>query len=63
MDKKSYNSSVILCKDCVHSYDDLSGLVCSYGIYVDCVVPENFHCIMSRPKFETSVKELATNGR
>lgn len=32
------------CKDCCHSYDDIGGLVCSYGPCVDCLVPEDFYC-------------------
>ena len=35
---------VVRCKDCIHSYDDISGRTCSYGPPVDCIVPENFYC-------------------
>lgn len=35
---------VVRCKDCKHSYDDISGLCCSHGVCVDCNVPEGFYC-------------------
>lgn len=35
---------VVRCKDCKHSYDDISGLCCSHGVCVDCNVPEDFFC-------------------
>jgi hypothetical protein len=35
---------VVQCKDCRHSYDDMSGLYCSHGVCADCVVPEDFFC-------------------
>lgn len=30
---------VVRCRNCEHSYDDPGGLICSYGVCVDCVVP------------------------
>lgn len=33
---------VVRCEDCCHSYDDIGGLVCSYGAC--CIVPEDFYC-------------------
>ena len=39
-----FQEAVVLCKDCEHSYEDLCGRVCSYGVSVDCVVPEDFYC-------------------
>lgn len=35
---------VVRCKDCKHSYDDVGERVCTYGVCVDCVVPEDFFC-------------------
>ena len=35
---------VVRCKDCIHSYDDLCGLCCTCGPYVDCVVQPGFYC-------------------
>ena len=35
---------VVLCKDCKHSYEDLCGRVCAYGVSVDCVVPDEYFC-------------------
>lgn len=44
---KGYNdrdAEIIHCKDCKHSYDDIGGLYCSYGVCVDCLVDEDFYC-------------------
>ena len=35
---------VVRCKDCIHSYDDLCGLCCTCGPYVDCIVQPEFYC-------------------
>ena len=35
---------VVHCKDCKHSYQDIDGLCCSYGVCVDCTVPDDFFC-------------------
>lgn len=35
---------VVRCKDCIHSYDDLCGLCCTCGPYVDTVVRPEFYC-------------------
>ena len=35
---------VVRCKDCIHSYDDLCGLCCTCGPYVDCIVRPDFYC-------------------
>lgn len=35
---------VVRCKDCIHSYDDIGGLCCTCGPYVDCVVQPEFYC-------------------
>lgn len=41
---------VVRCKDCKHSYEEWCGYedlcvrVCSYGVSVDCVVPDDFFC-------------------
>lgn len=35
---------VVHCKDCEHSYEDIDGLACSYGICVDSIVREDFFC-------------------
>ena len=39
---------VVRCKDCIHSYDDLCGLCCTCGPYVDCVVQPDFYCADGR---------------
>lgn len=35
---------VVLCRDCEYAYDDVSGLSCSHGVCVDCIVREDFFC-------------------
>jgi hypothetical protein len=35
---------VVLCRDCVYSYDSVGGWCCSHGICVDCIVREDFFC-------------------
>lgn len=41
---------VVRCKDCEYSYDEISGLCCSYGVCVDCIVPPNFYCAEGKRK-------------
>ena len=41
---------VVRCKDCIHSYDDLCGLCCTCGPYVDCVVYPEFYCAEGKRK-------------
>ena len=41
---------VVRCKDCIHSYDDLCGLCCTCGTYVDCVVQHEFYCADGKRK-------------
>ena len=41
---------VVRCKDCIHSYDDLVGLCCTCGPYVDCVVQPDFYCADGKRK-------------
>ena len=41
---------VVRCKDCIHSYDDLCGLCCAYGVCVDCVVQPEFYCAFGERK-------------
>ena len=36
--------SVVRCKDCMHSYEDIGGRYCSYGVCVDCEVKDDFFC-------------------
>ena len=35
---------VVRCKDCIYSYDDLCGICCTCGPYLDCVVQPEFYC-------------------
>ncbi|MDY4231390.1 MAG: hypothetical protein SOX74_04820 [Candidatus Faecousia sp.] len=41
---------VMRCKDCKHSWEDISGQCCSYGPLVDCVVPDDFFCALAERK-------------
>ena len=43
-------SPVVRCKECIHSYDDLCGLCCTCGPYVDCVVQPEFYCAEGKRK-------------
>ncbi len=36
--------TVVRCKECKYSYDDLDGLCCTYGVCIDSIVPEDFYC-------------------
>lgn len=42
--------AVTRCAECVHSYEDIGGRTCSYGVCVDCVVPDDFFCRYGEPK-------------
>lgn len=35
---------VVHCRECEHSYEAVGGCVCTYGVCVDCEVPEDFFC-------------------
>ena len=35
---------VTRCKDCKHSWEDIGGLCCSHGAFVDLTVPGDFYC-------------------
>ena len=35
---------VVRCRDCKHSWEDISGLCCSHGVCVDLTVPGDFYC-------------------
>ena len=43
---------VVRCKDCIHSYDDLYGICCTCGPYVDCAVQPEFYCAYGKKKGE-----------
>lgn len=47
---------VVRCKDCKYSYDDISGLCCSYGVCVFCNVPEDFYCSYGERKDEADAE-------
>lgn len=42
--------TVVRCKDCEYSYDELSYLCCSHGVCFDCEVPPNFYCAEGKRK-------------
>lgn len=35
---------VVRCRDCEHMEEMIGGPICTFGICVDCVVPEEFYC-------------------
>lgn len=43
---------VVRCKDCKHSWEDISGLCCSYMVCVDLTVPDDFFCSYGERKEE-----------
>ena len=38
------HGKIVRCKDCKHSYEDVSGRVCTKGAWLDCVVTDDFFC-------------------
>lgn len=40
----------VRCKDCKHSYEDISGRVCTYGPALECVVEDDFFCGLGERK-------------
>lgn len=44
---------VVRCRECMYSWEDLSGLCCSYGPCVDCPVPPDFGCTNGRRREAT----------
>lgn len=43
-------AQVVRCKDCKHSWEDISGLCCSHGACVDLTVPGDFYCAYGERK-------------
>ena len=41
---------VTRCKECKHSWEDISGLCCSHGVCVDLTVPGDFYCAYGERK-------------
>lgn len=41
---------VVHCRECEHSYEAVGGRVCTYGVCVDCEVPEDFFCFYGERK-------------
>ena len=35
---------VVHCRECEHSYEAVGGRFCTYGVWVDCEVPDDFYC-------------------
>lgn len=52
---------VVRCKDCQHSYEDLGGRVCSYGVCADCAVAEDFFCAEGKRR-DGDEKEVSEDG-
>ena len=42
---------VVLCRDCKHSYEDISGRCCAYGVCVDWLVDDDFFCAYGVQEF------------
>lgn len=43
-------ATVVRCKDCKHSWEDIGGLTCSHGVCVDCAVLADFYCAYGERK-------------
>ena len=43
-------ATVVRCKDCKHSWEDIGGLCCSHGVCVDLTVPGDFYCAYGERK-------------
>ena len=37
-------ATVVYCRECEHSYEAVGGRFCTYGVCVDCEVPDDFYC-------------------
>lgn len=35
---------VVHCRECENSYESVGGRFCTYGVCVDCEVPDGFYC-------------------
>ena len=44
---------VVRCRECMYSWEDLSGLCCSYGPCAECLVPPDFWCAYGKRKEAT----------
>ena len=53
----------VRCKDCRHSYEDIDGLVCGYGVCVDCIVRRDFFCADGEKMGASGVEEMANEER
>lgn len=49
--------TVVRCKDCEYSYDEISYLCCSHGVCDDCEVPPNFYCAYGKRRAEKEPPE------
>ena len=41
---------VVLCEDCIYSYEEFGFIHCTFGPYVDCVVQSEFYCADGKRK-------------
>ena len=41
---------VVRCRDCEHMEEMMGGPICTFGVCVDCVVPEEFYCAYGKRK-------------
>lgn len=41
---------VVRCGECKHSYEEIGGRTCTYGVCVDCLVAEDFFCADGKRK-------------
>lgn len=48
---------VVRCRGCMYSWEDLSGLCCAYGPFVDCPVSPDFWCANGKRREGTHAQD------
>lgn len=48
---------VVRCRECMYSWEDLSGLCCAYGPCVDCPVSPDFWCANGKRREDTRAQD------
>lgn len=48
---------VVRCRECMYSWEDLSGLCCSYGPCVDCPVSPDYWCANGKRREDTHAQD------
>lgn len=54
-------AEVVRCGECKHSYESVAGLICSYGVCVDCLVSDDFYCSNGERKDVRGIQNRGDN--